>query len=178
MSCVCDPLYGAGTLLRVHVEAVEVGKLKAVVDEVYSTAFGRSPVVAGDRVGGVVLREQPCGADDPSGLQVGNELLVLYNAGSQQGVVLLLDGVFSWAIPWQDTLSFGDSKELSSSELSVLATVESCEERFPPPPMPPCNDTGVACSAAPQSTSGGTSYGAVLLALAALVTGVRRRFRP
>ena len=180
ISCVCYPLYGAGTLLRVHVEAVEVGKLEAVVDEVYSTAFGQSSVVAGDRVGGALTREPPCGADMPSGLQVGNELLVLYNAGSLQGAVQLLDGVFSWAVPWQDTLSFGDSLELSSSELSVLATVDSCEERFPPPPMPPCNDTqtGLACSAAAPSKSGSVGYAALLLGLAAFVAGVRRRAKP
>lgn len=180
MSCICYPLYGAGTLLRVHVEVVEPGKLEAVVDEVFTTVYGESPVVVGDRVAGALLREQPCGADAPSGLEVGNELFVLYNAGNQQGVVLLLDGVFSWAVPWQDTLSFGDSIQLSSSELSVLATPESCEERFPPPPAPPCNDTqtGLACSASPPAQPGGVGYSAVLLGLAALAAGFRRRAKP
>jgi MYXO-CTERM domain-containing protein len=179
VSCVCDPLYGDGTLLRVRAERVEPGKLEAVVDEVFTTTYGDSSVVVGDRVGGYLRADQPCPPGDGSALQPDRELLVLYSPGRpQQGGVDLLDGVFSYAIAWGDTLSFGESIELSSSELSVMSSPESCLDRFPSPSAPPCHDTqtGVACSAAPHAELGGPSAAATLLALVALL-GVRARRR-
>jgi len=180
-SCICDPLYGAGTLLRVHVERIEAGRLEAVVDEVFTSFYGvASETVVGDHVAGSLLAEQPCAPGAPSTLQVGSELFVLYSPGHEQGSPRLLDGVFSWAVPWAETLSFGGSTELSSSELSVLETPESCHERFPSAPAPPCNDTqtGMACSAAPQTSSSGLGYGAMLLGLTALLLRARRRPTP
>jgi hypothetical protein len=59
-----------------------------------------------------------------------------------------------------------------------MSSPESCLERFPPPPAPPCHDTqtGVACSAAPGPELGGAASAATLLGLMALL-GVRARFR-
>jgi hypothetical protein len=178
VSCICDPLYGAGTLLRVHVERIEADQLEAVVDEVFTSFYGvASEAAVGDRVAGALLAEQPCAPGAPSTLQVGSELFVLYSPGHEQGSPRLLDGVFSWAVPWAETLSFGGATELSSSELSVLATPENCHERFPSAPAPPCHDTqtGLACSAGPRASEGSTGYGAMLLGLAALAVCVRRR---
>jgi hypothetical protein len=181
MSCICDPLYGGGTLLRVHAERVESGKLEAVVDEVFASIYGDgSSVAVGDRVGGSMLAEQPCAPDTAPAAQAGAELFVLYSPGySPQSGEDPLDGVFSFAIPWADTLSFGGSKELSSSELAVLSTPESCQQRFPPPPAPPCDDTqtGVACSAAPRSGSGGADSFVLLLGLLAVLSARARRSR-
>jgi hypothetical protein len=181
VSCLCDPLYSAGTLLRVHVERVEAGKLEAVVDEVFPSHYGDNGVVAGDRVAGSVTAEQPCAQDAAPNAQVGGELFVLFSPGyPPEGGATLLDGVFSWAIPWAETLSFGGSFELASVEVAVLSSPESCRERFPPAPAPPCNDTqtGMACSAAPASSAGGGGYGALLLGLTALLLGARRRPKP
>jgi len=177
MSCICDPLYGSGTLLRVHADSVQTDKLEATVEEVFASGYGPSDVVVGDHVAGSLLAEQPCGPQTGPSAVAGSELLVLFNPDySPQHVPVLLDGVFSFAVTWGDTLSFGDSKELSSSELAVLSTPESCQQRFPPVPAPPCNDTagGVACSAAPRGSAVGQSYWAILLGLVALVRGVRR----
>jgi len=179
VSCICDPLYGAGTLMRVHVEVVESGRLEAVVDEVFLTVYGAtSPVVAGDRVGGALSATLPCAGDGYPSVDVGSELFVLYSPGYEQGASRLLDGVFSWAVPWADTLSFGDSVELASSEVAVLSTPESCQERFPPKPAPPCHDTqtGVACSAAvgPKDGAGNAAW---LLGLSLVFASFRRRGR-
>lgn len=219
-SCVCDPLYGGGTLLRVHVESVEAGKLEAVVDEVFAPPQNAHNAEVGDHVGGSLLAEQPCGGEGSSNLQAGQELLVLYSAGvnpdypncsafqacaaadcaslpepelsdcwtacddkthdfcSQQRGVALLDGVFSWAVPWSDTLSFGAGHELSSSEVSVLFSHESCGERFPASPPPPCNDTQTVglCSAAPRA--GSHDYSAWTSLLWGLLLARRLRRRP
>jgi len=176
VSCVCDPLYGGGTLLRVHAESAGAGKLEAVVDEVFAPSDRAPNAQLGDRVGGSVLAERPCARGAPSTLQVGAELLVLYSAGvsrdpTQPRSAALLDGVFSFAIPWADTLSFGDSTQLASAELSVLFTPESCLERFPADPAPPCNDTpaSAACSAAPRESGGGPGWFALLFGLGLLV---------
>src|SRR5881394_2025730 len=62
-SCACDPLLSGGTLLRVHVERVDVGKLEAVVDEVFASPQYAHNAELGDRIGGSVLAEQPCASD-------------------------------------------------------------------------------------------------------------------
>ena len=168
-------------MLRVHAENVGSGKLDAVVDEVFAPSDRAPDAQLGDRVGGSVLAERPCARGAPSTLQVGAELLVLYSAGVSRGdrmqprSAALLDGVFSYAIPWADTLSFGGSHELASAELSVLFTPESCLERFPADPAPPCNDTpaGSACSAAPRESGHASSSFALLVGL--LLLGRSRR---
>jgi hypothetical protein len=61
----------------------------------------------------------------------------------------LLDSAFSWVVPWGDTLDFGgQGHQISSSDLSVLETVDTCLARFPTEPAPPCQDTinGGLCS--------------------------------
>jgi hypothetical protein len=63
----------------------------------------------------------------------------------------LLDGAFSWVVPWTERLSFGGSTELARSEIEVLYSPEACLERFPTAPTPPCNDvveSHFLCSAA------------------------------
>src|SRR5574338_527527 len=77
-SCICDPLYGGGSLLRVHSELASDGKLVARVDEVLGEVYHPSTVRVGDRVGGSVLAEKPCARDEPSGTAAGAELFVLF----------------------------------------------------------------------------------------------------
>jgi MYXO-CTERM domain-containing protein len=180
-SCICDPLVSAGTPLRVRVDRVETGRLEGVVEEVFPTSLAiTGEVMVGDRVGGSLLAQQPCEREVVSTVPVHSELLVLYIPHYTQGGVMLLDGLFSWAVPWSKTLSFGGSIELPSSDVSaVLSSPQSCEARFPPKPPPPCHDTGsdFACSAAPGANPSGIGVGALLLGLTALLTGVRRRRR-
>jgi hypothetical protein len=155
--------------LRVRVERVEAGRLEAVIDEVFSKTYGTTDLAVGDRVSGSVLAQQPCASDAALTLSVGSEVFVLYSPG-----------VFSWAVPWAETLSFGGSTQLSSHEVLALSTPESCQERFPPEPAPPCDDTrsGLACSAAPRATGSGIGYVALLFVLAVSVGGFRRRAKP
>ncbi len=83
MSCICNPLYGYGTLLRVRAESFESGRLEATVQQAFTSAdAGPSDLMDGDRVGGSIGAEQPCNPNAPSALQSGVELLVLYSAGS------------------------------------------------------------------------------------------------
>lgn len=79
--CVCDPLFNDGTLLRVHVERFEPGKLEAVVDEVFAPSDSSPQAQVADRVGGLLLAQRPCGSDAHAEPEVGSELLVLYRAG-------------------------------------------------------------------------------------------------
>jgi hypothetical protein len=93
---------------------------------------------------------------------------------AQQRSAALLDGYFSWAIPWTDPLSFGASHELPRSEIPLLFSHESCVERFPAPPAPPCNDTSVVrCSATPRPRVSG--LGSLASPLALLLTFVLAR---
>lgn len=87
----------------------------------------------------------------------------------------LLNGVFSWAIPWTDSLDFGGGNELPASEVDVLASYDSCVERFPEPSAPPCDmrRSVEGCGTARGAPEQGG--GAWLLGLVALVGGVRRR---
>lgn len=85
----------------------------------------------------------------------------------------LLDGVFGWVVPWGDELSFGGDTKLSSADVAVVADVNSCLERFPAEPAPPCHDTQtVGCSLA-QPEPPSWAWGA-FLGLASLVVGGRR----
>src|SRR5262245_47148827 len=140
-SCLCDPLYGTGTLLRVHGESAQDGKLIAVVDQVFATIYGTpSEVQVGDRVGGSVIAEKPCALAYTAQTLVNAELFVLYFAGSADDrSAALLDGAFSFVVPWGDELDFGGSHRLPSSEVNVLTGPESCLQRFPASPAPPCD---------------------------------------
>ena len=138
VSCVCDPLNSAGTLLRVRAERVDAGKLEAVVDEVFSTKYAMSNVVAGNSIAGSVFVERPCASDAASTLHVGEELFVLFSPGATS-----LDGVFNWAVPWGATLSFGASNELSSSPCSRRR--KAATRNFPARPRRPA----VTATAAP-----------------------------
>lgn len=84
-SCVCDPLYAGGVLLRVRGEAPnEPGRLSALVEEAFESPYGFTGVGAGERVGGALLQGKPC-ALEALGELAGAELLVLYNPGSAGG---------------------------------------------------------------------------------------------
>lgn len=87
----------------------------------------------------------------------------------------LLNGVFSWAIRWTDSLDFGGGNELPASEVDVLASYDTCVERYPEPTAPPCDmrRSAEGCGAARSAPEQGG--GAWLLGLVALVCGVRRR---
>ncbi|HYP90782.1 MAG TPA: hypothetical protein VEQ59_21595 [Polyangiaceae bacterium] len=194
-SCICDPLYSSGALLRVHVTSYEAGQLEATVDEVFASQAGAYGITTGDRLGGVVLGERPCAAAAASEIEVGGELFVSYGPGLADGLyncsafqacadascaklsepaltdcwndcststeqkctelrrAALLDGAFLFAVPWSDTLSFGADHDVPRSELAVFASPESCLERFPAPPAPPCDDTrgSLTCSATPPA---------------------------
>ncbi len=80
-ACVCDPMYGAGTQLRVHVESLREGQLRAVVDEVFMSMYGTNGLSPGDHIGGFVSAAQPCAADAPLEAAEGSELFVLFTPG-------------------------------------------------------------------------------------------------
>lgn len=96
---------------------------------------------------------------------------------SQQRSAALLEGTFGYAVPWQETLSFGGSAELPRDELSQLFTRESCLQRFPAEPVPPCDDTpaSTACSSAPPAPGFGAGWPAAVLAALLLGRVVSRR---
>jgi hypothetical protein len=218
-SCVCDPLYAGGTLLRVHAERSAAGKLEASVDAVLGSVYGVAPdVELGERIGGSVLLEQPCARGASSDSLPGAELLVLYSPGNTDGYpncaafqacaaadcakldepaltecwntcasqtetscaeqrrAALLDGVFSFAIPWTEPLSFGGSSELSQAELDVLSSPETCLQHFPASPAPPCQDTQIGtCTVTPaRAVDHHPGAWSALLGLLALLYGARR----
>jgi hypothetical protein len=87
----------------------------------------------------------------------------------------LLDGSFSFAIPWAEPLDFGAQHELHQSDLDVLETPEACLERFPADPAPPCNDSSMGpCTTAQSAPVSRTSPWAAWLAALAFVALVRR----
>lgn len=179
-SCICDPLYGTGTLLRVHGESAQDGKLVAVVDQVFATVYGfPTDVQVGDRVGGSVMVEKPCAPADMAPTLVNTELFVLYFQGSADNrSAALLDGAFSFVVPWGEQLDFGASHRLANTEVNVLTTPERCLQRFPADPPPPCDDTrSFACSVAELNPQPPWPRGAALLsvlAVAALALARRR----
>jgi hypothetical protein len=149
-ACVCDPLYGAGTPLRVRVERRQDLRLEAVVEAIVPSTFGTNGVAVGDRVGGTVDVAQPCNPQAPLVAAEGDELLVLFTPGQNDGGTLL-EGQYAWAIPWAEPLSFGADHDLPRAELSVLSDPSRCLERFPADPGPPCHDTQtVTCATAPS----------------------------
>lgn len=217
-ACVCDPMYGAGTQLRVRVETYRDGQLRAVIDEVFSSTFGTNGLSIGDHIGGQVNIARPCAPEAPLEAAEGSELFVLFTPGgdgdhthcsafqdcaSSRCAELvepaltecwngcdeetrsscetarrsaLLDGVYAWAIPWSDPLSFGADHELPRSELSVLSSPEQCLQRFPADPAPPCHDTQtVGCAVAPRSR--GIAWSGALWLASAVAWGARRRSR-
>ena len=90
----------------------------------------------------------------------------------------LLDGVFGWVVPWGDELSFGGDTKLSSADVTVVGDVNSCLERFPAEPAPPCNDVRVdGCSAARPAEAPSWPWSMTLLAIWGLGLWVRRLSR-
>jgi hypothetical protein len=86
----------------------------------------------------------------------------------------LLNGAFPLLVPWQDELDFGDAHRLPSSEISALSSPESCLERFPYGPVPPCNDNVTACSSSPGShTPTGVPWLGLIVGL--VLVGLARR---
>ncbi|HEX2877495.1 MAG TPA: hypothetical protein VHP33_39880 [Polyangiaceae bacterium] len=87
----------------------------------------------------------------------------------------LLDGVFGWVVPWGDQLAFGGGKTLSSADLVVVSDVNTCLERFPADPAPPCQDTQtIGCSLAQPAERPSWAWGGALLAFLGLAVGARR----
>jgi hypothetical protein len=81
-ACVCDPMYGAGTQLRVHVESQGDGQLRAVVDEIFPSTYGTNGLVVGDHIGGSVNVSRPCAPAAPLEAADGSELFVLFSPGT------------------------------------------------------------------------------------------------
>jgi MYXO-CTERM domain-containing protein len=217
-SCICDPLYAGGVLLRVHAESAERGNLVAVIDGIVSPAERAYDLQLGDRLAGAVLAVTPCASSGADALEtlVGTELVVLYSPGvegnypgcsdfqacaaadceglsepslpqcweqcqqqtrevcAEHREAALRDGVFFWAVPSADELSFGGSVTLSTSELGLLNDVNSCLERFPAEPAPPCEDTRTSCAVTAAPPDDRSSGAAMLFGLAALAYGSRR----
>lgn len=87
----------------------------------------------------------------------------------------LLDGVFGWVVPWGDQLSFGGGKTLSSADVVVVSNVNTCLDRFPAEPAPPCHDTQtVGCSLAQPVEPPAWAWGGVLLAALGLAVRAQR----
>lgn len=222
-ACLCDTLYTAGTLLRVHVESSESGRLVAAVDSVFWTVSSDVTwLEVGDRIGGALTGQQPCRDEAVAPPARESDLLVLFSPGNTAGFpncdddlacverdcrdleepelsdcwaacdseteqicsehrrAALLDGVFTFAVPWSEPLDFGGDKQLTQTDLELLRSPETCFERFPAAPAAPCNDVVTDdCSVArplattPPSAPSATWLG--LLALAALARRVPRR---
>ena len=86
----------------------------------------------------------------------------------------LLNGYFSWAVPWGSELDFGAAHRLASSDLAVLFDADSCRAAFPAPPAQLCNDTSGCALVSNESASGGAASGLLLLALCAGSWQLRR----
>jgi hypothetical protein len=84
-SCVCDPINGAGTLLRVRVESQRDGQLRAVIDQVVPSAYGTNGLESGDHIGGSLDLAQPCAPEAALEAAEGSELFVLFNPGVDGG---------------------------------------------------------------------------------------------
>ena len=221
ISCLCDPLYAPGPLLRVHGESAdENGRLVAVVDEVFS--LHPTDIQVGERVGGAILQQKPCNLEYQGDPLVGAELFVMFSPGNQGGYpncnafsscaaanceglaepavtdcwntcsgqvevtceadrqAALLDGAFSWVVPWADTLDFGDAwgeHRLAATDMAVLENVNTCLARFPAAAAP-CQDSSsgpcTISAPSPERRDGEAWAGiAALLGMAAFV----RRYR-
>jgi hypothetical protein len=85
-SCICDPLYSGGKLVRVRAERVESGRLEGTVQQTFTSSYGAaSDVMEGDRIGGSQSTEQPCNRGAGRTIRAGTELLVLYGEGRNGG---------------------------------------------------------------------------------------------
>lgn len=85
-SCLCDPLYASGLLLRVRGEAIdEAGHMVVKVEQSFASPYGPTDIQAGERVGGVRLATTPCVVGEGTGEIAGAELFVLYNPGTAGG---------------------------------------------------------------------------------------------
>ena len=98
----------------------------------------------------------------------------------------LLDGAFSWVIPWADTLDFGDADgehRIATTEMAVLESSDTCQAQFPTPPGPSCQDTidagtcTIASSTAERRDSGAWPAIAALVGIIAFARRCRKRAR-
>jgi hypothetical protein len=91
---------------------------------------------------------------------------------------VLLNGYFSWAVPWGSEFDFGAGHTLASANISVLFDAETCRAAFPGPPALPCNDTGWGCAlASAESPNGAAALGSLLIAVCAGAWRLRRARR-
>jgi hypothetical protein len=155
------------------------GHLIAVVDQVFPLTSHATDIQVGDRIGGSIIAEKPCGAAYHAETFVGADLFVMYFDGGGDR----LDGAFSWVIPWGDTLDFGNqAHELPTSDMAVLDTVDTCLAKFPADPAPPCNDTieAGACTVSPAApeNSADKHWTGVLALLGVVLLRLRAQWRP
>lgn len=89
----------------------------------------------------------------------------------------LLNGGFSFILPWGDELDFGGGHRLARSELDVLASSDACLARFPADPLPPCNDTAGSCAVGQPASHRSSAPALALIAASAFIGLARRRMR-
>jgi len=83
-----------------------------------------------------------------------------------------------WLAKWGDQIELGKGYSIAATELSILIFSEQCNERFPRPPNPPCNDVSVNTGCRMTSSSlRPVQPWTLAVALAAAVGMVRRRRR-
>lgn len=86
----------------------------------------------------------------------------------------LLNGYFSWVVPWGPELDFGAEHRIAKSDIAVLFDAGSCRAAFPAPPRQPCHDPSGCALASGKSSSGGAGSGLLWVALCAGSWRLRR----
>lgn len=87
----------------------------------------------------------PCAAPDARQVGAADVVFAAYQLEDTTQIPACLDaGVCrgeSWLVPWQEILALGGAYSVAATDAGLLAVRETCLERFPVPPNPPCNDT-------------------------------------
>jgi MYXO-CTERM domain-containing protein len=87
---------------------------------------------------------------------------------------------YPWLWPWGDTIAITPSTILTVADAVTLSDRTTCDERFPPPPAPPCDDTvgdeAGSCSLSGVGANRRRPQGA-LVALIVFAGALRRRRR-
>jgi len=178
-SCVCDSGAG-GSLLRVQITQADAEHLEVTVVEPLSlgqfvSEAERAQLAPGAAIAGALVRTRPCSiglnVGLPAEFTAGSELLVDFSVGDTAA-----DGAFGFAVPWQNTLEFGMGHSLPSADVSVLFDVNTCLDRFPANPVPPCDDTVSGfCAQAPLQQSHRSAGLLAAFAAASIVFGRRHQ---